>query len=155
MRCPPAHVTFANRWSTHTQTHTHTHTHTRAHTHTHTRTHGRARTHVCVITEYRYIHIYSNKPYAKRTRDHTHTHIQLYQLQLTPTSRPRNVLVVSPLSAISRVCVLLHLSACLVGRRYPNTLSLQFGLNYTCGVLRPLYFCFWSRVEEIRVSGSG
>ena len=78
---------------------------TECHTHTHTRAHA------CEILEYRYIHIcissykqYGNKSYAKYTRDHIHIH--LHRLQLMPTSRSRNVLVVSPRNAVSRVCIL-------------------------------------------------
>ena len=76
---------------------------------------------------------YGNKTSAKCTRDHLHIHI--HQLQLMQISRSRNVLVVSPRNVISSVCILLYVSSCIAGRRHPNSISLKFGLNYTCGVL--------------------
>ena len=101
-------------------THTHPHTHTPSHTPTPADTHSYTQ--------------YGNKPYAKCTRDHMHKHA--HQMQLMPTSRSRNVLVVSPRHVASRVCILLNISSFIAGRRYPNNLSLKSRLNYTCGVLR-------------------
>ena len=107
-------------------THTHTHTHTPSHTHTPTDTYSYTK--------------YGNKPYAKCTRDHMHIHT--HQMQLMPTSRSRNVLVVSPRHVVSRVCILLYMSSYIAGRRYPNNLSFKSRLNYTCGVLRSFNLTF-------------
>ena len=101
-------------------THTHTLTHIHPHTHTPTDTHSYTQ---C-----------GHKPYATCARDHMHIHT--HQVQLMPTSRSRSVLVVSPRHVVSRVCILLNISSYIAGRRYPNSISLKFGLNHTCGVLR-------------------
>ena len=105
-------------------TYTHTHTHTPSHTHTPTDTHSYTQ--------------YGNKPCAKCTCDHMHIHT--HQMQLMPTSRSRNVLVVSPRHVVSRVCILLHISLYIAGRRYPNNISFKSRVNYTCGVLRSYNF---------------
>ena len=111
-------------------THTHTHTHTPSHTHPQTHTHILS----MAINHMRNVHaiicIY------------THTH----QMQLMPTSRTRNVLVVSPRHVVSRVCILLNISSYIAGRRYPNNISFKSTLNYTCEVLRP--FNFWPPNSE-------
>ena len=103
-----------------THTHTLTHIHPQTHTHTPTDTHSYTQ--------------YGNKPNAKCTRDHTHIHT--HQTQLTPTSRSRNVLVVSPRHVVSRVCILLNISSYIAGRRYHNNISFKSRLNYICGVFR-------------------
>ena len=95
---------------------THTHTHTPTDTHSYTP--------------------YGSKPYAKCTRFHMHIHT--HQMQLMPTSRFRNVLVVSPRHVVSRVCILLDISSYIAGRRYPNNISFKSRLNYTCGFSGPL-----------------
>ena len=105
---------------THTHTHTLTHTYTLTHTHTPTDTHSHTQ--------------YGNEPYAKCTCDYMHIHTR--QMQLMPTSRSRNVLVVSPQHVVSRVCIFLNISSYIAGRRYPNNISFKSGLNYTSGVLR-------------------
>ena len=116
-------------------THTHTHTHTPSHTHTHSYTQ-------C-----------GNKPYAKCTRDHMHIHT--HQMQLMPTSRSRNVLVVSPRHVVSRVCFLLYMSSYIAGRRSPNLLSFKSRLNYTCGVLRSINLWLRGQGSGFGVEGSG
>ena len=62
---------------------------------------------------------------------------------MMPPSRSRNVLVVSPRNAVSRACILLYISSYIAGRRYPNSISLKFGLNYTCGVLRSFNYYYY------------
>ena len=74
---------------TRASTHTHTLTHIHPHTHTPTDTHSHTQ--------------YGNKPYAICICDRMHIHT--HQMQLMPTSRSRNVLVVSPQHVVSRVCI--------------------------------------------------
>ena len=145
-------------WGALPHTPTHTHTCARAHIHTHTLAD------VCASTEYRYINIcifsntqYGNKAYAKCTRDHIHIHIHIHihQLQLMPTSRSRDVLVVSPRSAVSRVCILLYMSSYVAGRWYPNIISPRLGLNETCGVLRSFNSFFPSLTSPVSVCWPG
>ena len=85
------------------------------HTHTHTLTDTQSYTQ------------YGSKPYAKYLRDHMH--IYIYQMQLMPTSRSRNVLVVSPRHVVSRICILLNVSSYIAGRRYPNHISFKSRSN--------------------------
>ena len=96
---------------------------------------------------------YGNKPCAKCTRDHLRIHF--HQLQLMPTSRSRNVLVVSPRNGGSRVCILLNMSCYIAGRRYPSSISFTSRLNYTCGVLRSFDCSLYFRIHiSIRISTS-
>ena len=111
------------------------HTHIHPHTHIPTDTHSYTQ--------------YGNKPYAKCTRDHMHIHT--HQMQLMPTSRSPNVLVVSPRQLVSRVCILSNLSSYIAGRRYPNNISLQSRLNYTCGFSGPLSI---SAAEKLQLLGA-
>ena len=107
---------------------------TRAGTHTHTHTHTPSHTHTLTPTDTHSYIQYGNKPFAKCTCDHMHIHT--HQMQLMPTSRSRNVLVVSPWHVVSRVCILLNVSSYIAGRFYPNNISFKSRLNYACGVLR-------------------
>ena len=77
---------------------------------------------------------------SQNARRHPHTHT-ITHTQLMPTLRSRNVLVVSPRNAVSRVCIFLYMSSYIAGRRYPSSISFKFRLNYTCGVLQSFNHC--------------
>ena len=55
----------------------------------------------------------------------------------------------TPLPAVSGACILLYTSSCIAGRRYLTSMSLKFGLNYTCGVLQAFIFLAGDSIQKL------